>query len=109
MKTLVKILPIILLTLTLAAQTPVARVVKLIWDANPPEENILYYSVKWSSTSGGPYLTVTNVTTTNATVILKGGRNFFIVTAVNNYAESDPSQEVYRHIAPGQVKNIKAQ
>ena len=95
-----------LVTLAALAQTN-SYIRHLQWDPNPPEENVTYYSVKWSSVSGGPYMTVTNVTTTNAIVYAKGGKNFWIVTASNSAGESDPSNEVFSHLTPSKVKNVR--
>lgn len=73
----------------------VQKTVRLAWDANPPDDPVDGYRLRYGPESGShtTVIDVGNVTT--YTVEIPGGvESFFTVTAYNDTLESDPSNEV---------------
>ena len=75
------------------AATPSNSQVRLGWTASSGATS---YNVKWSTTNGGPYSIITNVTTSSATntSLVNGTRYYYVVSAVNVSGESTNSAQV---------------
>jgi len=67
--------------------------ITLTWVASTGAKN---YNVKRSTTPGGPYTQITNVTTTSYTdpALLNGTTYYYVITAVNSAGESANSAQV---------------
>jgi len=76
----------------LSALAVSASQINLVWNASPSATS---YNVKRSLTSGGPYATVTNVTTTNYTDLglANGMTYYYVVSALNTAGESANSAQ----------------
>jgi fibronectin type 3 domain-containing protein len=79
--------------------TPGNNLVALSWT---PSATATSYNLKSATTSGGPYTTVTNVTTTSFvnTGLANGTTNYYVVSALNPYGESPNSSETNATPAP---------
>jgi len=95
-----KILPLFLLTLLALTVSANAVTVRLVWDANPVEDNVTGYKL-YTSTVLGDYtnaqvitLTGPNSTTGVVTDLAPGGTYHFVVTAFNAAGESGYSSPV---------------
>lgn len=73
----------------------VQKKVMLAWDANPPDDPVDGYRLRYGPESGS-HTTVIDVgnVTTYTIEVPSGARTFFTVTAYNDTLESDPSNEV---------------
>lgn len=82
--------------------------VKLTWDANPPEDNVLGYVLYVSTVDSGGYKKIGETSSTSYTLEnLPLGTTFVKITAFNRYGESAPS-EVFsiKAIVPKAPANI---
>lgn len=73
----------------------VQKTVRLAWDANPPDDPVDGYRLRYGPESGS-HTTVIDVgnVTTYTVEVPAGTESFFTVTAYNDTLESDPSNEV---------------
>jgi hypothetical protein len=89
-----------------------ASSVRLLWDPNPPAENVTGYKVYWSTTTGVfndiPH-TIGGATEHVIPNLAPGTTYFFVVTAYNGAGESDFSQEVSAALPgkPNAVINLR--
>lgn len=81
----------------------------LIWEDPNPPGTVTKYTLRWGTTTNGPYTTgsvdVVPPATT-VTVQLPKGTYFFIVTASNPDSESEPSNEATTTIYDNAMKQI---
>ncbi len=79
--------------------TPGNGLVALSWT---PSATATSYNVQSATTSGGPYTTITNVTTTSFvnTGLANGTTYYYVVSALNPYGESSISSETNATPAP---------
>lgn len=87
-----------LLTLLFLTVTANAVSVRLTWDPNAPEDNVIGYRI-YTSTVNADYsgvipLGLGNVTTGVVTDLLPGNTYYFVATAYNAVGESGYSQQV---------------
>lgn len=96
---------ICLLALVLAS---FAHEVKLIWDNNPPEDQVIAYYV-WLRNSGESNRTVVGVSTTNSITLtnISSGSICFSVTASNMFGESGFSAEACVILPPHVPKGLQ--
>ena len=84
-----------LLTICIQAQTTQWR---LVWDANPVEDNVLFYTV-YRSTDNINFVKLEDVQDTSfIDTPIRGINHYYYVTASNQYGESNPSVTVFESI-----------
>lgn len=73
----------------------VQKTVRLAWDANPPDDPVDGYRLRYGPESGSHTTAIdVGLVTTYVVEVPAGVESFFTVTAYNDTLESDPSNEV---------------
>lgn len=90
-------------TVVVHAQTlPVNRT--LVWDANPPEDNVTNYTVRLDGTIvGNPTIPSQTITFTTA------GKHILTVTATNEWGTSGPATLNVNVVIPNNPNNLRLQ
>lgn len=83
--------------------------VPLEWNcpSNAVPAEVGSYSVWWATNIIGPWAKITNVVSTNATVQVPVGANFFRVTASNYWGEAQPSNIAWTPEQSGDVEKLR--
>lgn len=92
--------------LMLAAGAVLGENVKLEWNPSPTDQEIKSYTLYWATNIIGPWVRMTNVTTTNAVVDVPIGQNFFYCTASNFWSESERSNIAWTPAAATKIEGL---
>ena len=83
--------------------------ITLLWDANPPSDEVERYYVWQTTNVSVPFVQVTNVATNGIAFDRVPGRYYFYVTASNWWGMSAPSNTTNTPTVASNVTTLKLQ
>lgn len=69
--------------------------IQLIWNANPPGDNVQYYNIYYSNKENGSYVSIGTSNGTEFIYYALTNEGYYRVTAVNDKGESPPSKPAH--------------
>jgi hypothetical protein len=97
---------LVALVIAFAVSAQSHRVLRLVWDANDPEEEAQYI-IYSAPEAAGPWSKVAHLSETTWTITAVGERMFYYVTASNAWGESDPSHVTNTPCRAGLVRSMQ--